>query len=304
MKSHSLNKIVWAVDVAEPLENYKNALFIIGSLSRATSAQVFPSYVFSRSHSARANEIHVDYLTQAEKRMQMIAKTSDIPRIAESKVIVDQNGSTRSAVDSLIRHANQKNADAIVVATHTRSALSTFFLGGFAETLLLQSPIPVITVNPLAKVREKISKILFPTSLNKKFRKGFEQTVELAKKLDAEVTIFYKEPFYPMMELSPEVYELIEEQLSELKATAKDWANWAEAQHVPVKVHLDPQPGPVADEVVDFAAKGNFDLIALVSQTEMFEAPRVGSLCRKVVRTSPCAVWILKTDDLEASEIG
>lgn len=301
MKFKNINKIVWAIDIVEPSENYQNALFTIGSLSRATSAQIFPVYVLSHPNSTLPLLARLEY---AEKRMQTIVRTSDMPKMSEGKVIPNPTDSTRAAVDLLIRYAIEKQADAIVVATHARTALSTYFVGSFAETVLLQSTIPVITVNPRTKVRERISKILFPTSLDERFRIGFEQTIALAKKLDAEVTIFYKTPFYPLTELSPETYELFEDEFKRLKANAKEWVSWAERQHVPVKVHLDRQTGVVADELVDFAAKGNFDLIAFVSQTEMFEAPRVGSLCRKTVKTSPCPVWIFRTDNLEPSEIG
>jgi nucleotide-binding universal stress UspA family protein len=66
---------------------------------------------------------------------------------------------------------------------------------------------------------------------------------------------------------------------------------------------MDPQPGNVAEAIEDYASKYNFDLIAMVSQTLDTDVPRVGSVCRKVVRGAQCPVWTIKTDDYDEEDM-
>lgn len=294
----SINKIMWAVDAVEPATYNQNAIFAIGALSRAFDCSVLPVYVFTPVGSRlKTRPFPEAFLALVEKRMRELSQRSELPRMAEGEIIKSGEGSTRAAVEALIGHASEKGADLIVVSTHSKGPVSRFFLGSFAETMLLQSEIPVLSVNPQTKVREKISNILFPTTFEDKFLPAFEETVELARKLDAAITLFYKEPHFAMEELSPELFVEIDRDVSEFRQKAVEWQKRAATRQVPVHYSIDPFPGLVAEEIVRYAAENNMDLVALVSQTEDVSSPRVGGLCRKVVRLAACPVWVMKTGE-------
>lgn len=297
--------IVWAVDTMESPEFQQNAQFVIGSLVRKTEAKVWPihflTYPFARPLNLRLYE--EAYLALAEKRLAELAGNSDIPQMRNGKVVVNIKGAVRGAVAMLIEYAEEKHADAIVVSTHSRGAVAKFFMGSFAETLLLESPIPVITVNPHSKVREKISKVLFPTTLAEKFRPAFENVVKMCASLGASLTLLYKEPFIPMLEPSYELFRYLEQEAANRQKHAERFREWAKPYHVPIEVHMDTVPGNVASEISSYASEHNFDLIVMVSESNDFEGPRVGSICRKVVRASDCPVWTIKTDDNVKGEI-
>jgi nucleotide-binding universal stress UspA family protein len=215
----------------------------------------------------------------------------------EGKVLINVNGTVRDAVEILINFAQSKNADVIVASTHSRGTVERLFMGSFAESLMLQSSIPVGTVNPHAKVRERIRKVLFPSPLTKNFRQAFEIAVRLCKNLDAGLTLYYKEPFIPMLEASYEFVKYMEQDAIERKNEADRWREWAAQSQVPVELCFDARPGNVADEISGFIGTNNFDLVIMVSQTTDVGGPRVGSICRKVVRGAACPVLMLKTSD-------
>lgn len=297
-------KIIWAVDTMEPVEFQTNAQSILGALAREMDAEIYPVHIYSylMPNSDPASNYEQAYLALSEKRLAEL-KDSDVPQMKAGKVLIERDATVRAAVNRLLSYSEEEGADGIVVATHSHGIVTKFFLGSFAETLLLQSDIPVITVNPKTKVREKISKVLFPTPFYEKFRAGFEKTLELCAALGSSLTVLYKEPFIPMLDGSPELFRWLNEEADRRKREADRYRDLAEVRNVPIEVRIDSRPGNVADEISSYAKAHNCDLIAMVSQTSQFEGPRVGSVCRKVVRTAPCPVWTFKTDDYVKGEI-
>jgi nucleotide-binding universal stress UspA family protein len=304
MKKQFFNRIIWAVDTLEPVEFQRNALFVIGALTRESDAQIYPVHVLSFPYvnSTVGSDFTEAYLALAEKRLKELGERSDLPNMHKGKVLFDNDGSTRKSVEHLLEYAFEKDADAVVASTHSRGAVSRLFMGSFAETLLLKSEIPVITVNPRTRVRERISKILYPTAFYEESRAGFERAVELSSFLGAGLTLYYKEPYIPLFEPSAELYKALDRQATEREQEANRCREWAKQFHVPLEIHMDKQPGNVAESIVSFASDHNFDLIAMVSETNDFEGPRVGAVCRNVVRAAECPVWTMKTGEGSATE--
>lgn len=299
MKTAVFQNLVWAVDTMEPEEFQKNAQFILGAITRETFCTVWPVHflTFPYADPKGTTTYEEAYTALAEKRLSALRQKSEVPEMKSGEVFINRKGTIRSAVEMLVEFARGKRAQAIVVSTHSRSAVQTLFLGSFAESLLLNSTIPVITVNPQAKIRERIGKVLFPTSFGDEYRPSFEKTVELCSTLGADLCAYYKEPFIPMMEPSFEFFRYLEEESSNRKMRSAWFRECAVKNRVNLEIRMDEKPGNVADEISAFASEHNFDLIAMVSQANAGDWPRLGSTCRKVVRQSPCAVWTMKTLD-------
>lgn len=302
MKSKILKKIVWAVDVLEEPKSQKNILFALGAMARPTEASIEPVYVLSPPY-AQANleaptDIEQAFYALAEKRLLELKKGRELTTIAAGKILINHSDSTRRSVEALANYAESVDADLIVTATNARRGLARAFLGSFAETLALYSKIPIVTVNPEMKIRERISTILLPTTFQEKFRPPFEQVVKFAKALDASLTLFYKVPLVPGHYLYPEVLRYLSEQLSERKKTAKEWQAWATDYGVPTDVILDEIPGE-GRGIQELASEKNFDLIAVPSQANAFSAVLAGSMARTLMRHAPCPVWVMRVDSGE-----
>jgi nucleotide-binding universal stress UspA family protein len=298
VKSDYFKNIIWSVNTFEESKEFQaGAMALIGALTRSTSAAVEPVHILSSPYATGApSDFQEAFKGLAEKRMFDFSQVSDIPSMSAGQVLLNQSYSTSSAVQTLIDHAEKRNADAILVATHARVGVPRFFLGSFAETLLLKSPIPVITVNPMTKVRERISKILLPTTFQSAFSAGFKQVAQLAKILDARVTLFYKEPYIPSAFISPPVYEYQKQEKSARALQAKEWQDWAARFHIPVDIHLDQIPGNITEAIDTYAKDKDFDLIAMVSQPDPVLVPLMGSIARQVVRSAPCPVLVIRAE--------
>jgi nucleotide-binding universal stress UspA family protein len=57
------------------------------------------------------------------------------------------------AAFEILKYAQQFGADAVVMGTHGRGGLSRFFMGSVAETVLRESPVPVIVVRERERKR-------------------------------------------------------------------------------------------------------------------------------------------------------
>lgn len=282
-------KVVWAIDASESDEFLRNARTFVNTLRSDSSTEIFAIHIlkFPYAHSAESTLLEESYLKKAEERMK---------EFPNAKILIDRKGTYRSSIDLVNQFARGLGAEAILVSTHSRGALSRFFLGSFAESLLLQSDIPIITVNPGTKVRESLKRVLFPTTFEKTFFAAFQNAVRVCSAFKADLTVFYKEPFVPMMEDSTEVKTVLESESARRKSEARRWQEYAQRYQVPLTVHMDTIPGEVADEIESFSRENDFDLIMMVSEALAPNGPQVGSLSRKIVRAAPCPVWTMKAD--------
>ncbi|MGZ3722503.1 MAG: universal stress protein [Bdellovibrionales bacterium] len=293
-------KIIWSVNVFDLPELQDNVLYLLGALTRSTMSEVIPVHVFSPplpGIMGDSKNLEAAYLALAEKRLAELTARSDISKMREGKVLHSPAESVKAAVKCLMDYAEWKEADAIVVATHARKGVPRMFMGSFAETLIFSSKIPVYTVNPQTKVRERISKILHPTTFQPKYRKTFERIAEMARALDSSLTLYYKEPLVPSPYMSPEIYAFIEREALKRESDANEWLKWAQAYGVNTELHLDNQPGYVASSIAGFAAEKNFDLIAMISESNALSSLLMGSFTRQVIREAPCPVWAAHYED-------
>lgn len=84
----------------------------------------------------------------------------------------------------LLNYAHESNADLIAVSTLSRKGATRFLFGSFAETLVLQSDIPVLILSPKTQFAGPLSEILFPTDLGETSKETLERVAEMAKALN------------------------------------------------------------------------------------------------------------------------
>jgi nucleotide-binding universal stress UspA family protein len=300
VKSDYFKNIIWAVDTIEGKEFQNGPMAVLGALARSTQAAVEPVHILNPPYATQgATEFREAFQGLAEKRMFELCQGSDIPTMSAGKVLINPSYSSGAAVKALIDYAEKRNADAIVVATHAKTGIPRFFLGSFAESLLLKSTVPVLTVNPATKVRERISKILFPTTFRSPFRSGFNQAARLAKILDARLTVLYKEPALPIGYATLDLRDYIVKEAAEREKQAKEWQDWAARFNVPVDIHLDNVPGNVPEAIDSYAREKDFDLIVMVSQADPVLVTLAGSMARQMVRSAPCPVLVMRAEPEE-----
>ena len=289
-------KIIWPVDVLDDQSLQGNALFLLGELTRATGASVQPVSILHPSHARFERERKNSrdaFRALADKRLAEIKSSSDMAKMREGKVLESRGDSVTEDVQALLDYAKAEEAGAIVVSTHARKLVPRLFLGSFAETLMLNSALPLFTVNPQTKVRERMTNILFPTTLDPEFEPAFLETLQLAKATDAKVTVYYKEPLIPAPFMSPEIYDYLELEAKQRIKDAQRWKEFGARAGVPVEAHLDNRPGYVSPAISQFAQEANFDLIVMCTRATQWSSILIGSTTRQVIREAPCPVWVI-----------
>jgi nucleotide-binding universal stress UspA family protein len=196
-----------------------------------------------------------------------------------------------------VEHAKKANAEMIVASTQSKKGVTRFLFGSFAETLVLQSEIPVLLVSPKTAPARKFRHIFFPTDLTDKSRQVFEGAIALAIAHKAKLTLFHKVEYlneYSVAAFVPPInQEYLRSDLQRRKAELTGLAEQARARGVKVDIVLDSKVRSIVDSIVSAAKRGKADLIAMASQTGPVATALLGSVTRQLLRSATCPVWVV-----------
>lgn len=238
----------------------------------------------------------------AEEAMKRKLSRVKLRGLQAPKVLTFDGPSPRKAVDALLKYAKSRQADLIVVGTHSRKGLPRLFLGSFAETLLLRSKIPVLITHPEGKTSGLIQNIVFPTDLSAGSRRLFRRALKLAKACRARLTIVHgiPHPIEPLIQSGVSLLgggwdpssQLVTEAEEQARRALKSLVREASKAGVKTSCVLQPAPLPVRDVIL--AASRKSDVIAMGAQSGSVAAALIGSITRQVVREARCPVWVIR----------
>lgn len=304
-------RILWPMDALDPeLERQSDVLNVIQPLVQATRARVEPVYVLNWAQASLGPMRHEEdldfFFKQARERFTQWAKKHRHPWLMEPKILVSDSRMQRGAVDSLCQYAEETGARLIVTKTHARQGVPRWFLGSFAESLLLRSCVPVLTIGPTAKAISKPRPILFPTDFGKQSDLILPQVVGISKALGAPLIIFHAEETssggailpgaYPISGRTGKLSEAVPVPRAEavrVRKKAEEYLNTARAAGAKAEVALDRKSGAIFDRIFALVKKNPPSLIAMAAQSGPFRSAFAGSIARQVVRSAQCPVWIL-----------
>lgn len=305
-------KIIWAVDAFEDNKelNQKMAEYIT-HLHEITKADIEPLYLL------RENEIVLptyevpawvtDHSKTAESLFREVLADYDLPFLLEAKVIPHASQSHAGAAETLSNYATKSKADLIIVGSHGREGFQRFMLGSFAESLLLQSEVPVCVVSSHATRTAASKNILFPTEFGEHSKDNFRYVIQIAKKLHAEILLLHAitRPIESLFDLDtrPRVYnfqgkmltleQIIEEQVESQAHKAQLWIEWAMKEGVTANYFIDNSFKAVDDSIIEAIDKHGSDLIIMEAQSGPLSAAILGSYTRNVARKASCPVLVL-----------
>ncbi len=305
-------KIIWAIDAFEDNKelNQKMAL-CLKQLRQATQAEIQPLYLL------RENEIVLptyevptwvtDHSRTAEALFMEVLRDYNLDFLLEPKVIPHASQSHAGAAETLGEYAHRENANLIVVGSHSRRGLQRFILGSFAESLLLQSKVPVLIVGAHTIKLNGMKHILFPTEFGEHSKDNFRHVLDLAKRLNSEITLFHviTRPVESLFDLEtrPQVYnykgrmltldQIVEDQIEHQKQKAQHWVDWAKQEGITAHVHIDNSFRAIDEIILECIERLDIDLVAMEAQSGPMSATLLGSYTRNVVRSSHCPVYVI-----------
>jgi nucleotide-binding universal stress UspA family protein len=300
-------RIIWAADPLEDKSMQGQSIHVLRDLSKKTGATIEPVYVLSDgllSLSIPKADLVKQFKPASERALNALVKKGKISKVSAPKVIVAAPASRGAAVEALDRYAQGKKADLILVNSHGRRGLKRAVMGSFAETLTLHAKTPVLISGPKTKHITKLDHIVFPTDFSRESRKAYEKALELAKKLDAKVTIFYAvlNTIDPIIQSSTALLGggfvttrgYVRQIYDKQRKQANQWVADAKTRGVVAEAKFDDDSTSVVDSVLRFAKKSKAGIIAMASKSGAVSAALLGSVGRGIARDAPCPVWFLR----------
>jgi len=301
MSRIELKKIIWPIDAFD--ENRQPALHMTQVLRALTSrldVTIQPVYVMSPAKFGLLLGFWPDWQTPyrpiVEKNLSATLKEVKLEGLLPPKLISEPSQSTRAAVRTLLKFADDEDADLIAVSTHARKGLSRLFLGSFAETLLLHSRVPILTANPAVRPPKKFDRIFFPTDFSRASKPAFERVCILARAIHAKLTVYHRFPtvYLPEAVILPESYGVYEKGAFEnQRKRGEKWAQKARLLGLQADVVIDTKVGMHSDAIVKQSKASTSQIITMSPERGPVESMLMGSITRQVVRHATCPVWIL-----------
>jgi nucleotide-binding universal stress UspA family protein len=307
-KTISARRAIWSCDPFESGgETRETVAQVLGFLNERIRASIEPVYVLSPadlSLQAGAAQASVrQFAPSAEEMLRKAMKALKVKGLRQPKVLIQRTPLLRDSIKALLAYAKLQHADLIVVGTHARTGVSRFLLGSFAESLLLQSKIPVLAINPSVKPRP-VKRILFPTDFGSKSRLFFKKACALARELEAEVILHHAipHPIEPVFQSG--VYLLgggwvampdyMRDNESRMRKLAEQWVSDGRKGGAAVSTVFDAGSAGIRDSILKLAGERDVDLIVIGAQSGPVAATLLGSVARRVVREARCAVWVMR----------
>jgi len=182
--------------------------------------------------------------------------------------------------ETILEVAKEKKSNLIVLGNRGASEIEDFALGGVAEKVSRHAECPVL----LVKKRTTISKILVAVDGSKHAQRALTHAIQLASKYKGIVTL-----------LNVAQTRLPHIKTEAAKSLGERIVSEAEAQVKGVKADKKVELGHPAKTILDFAKKGNYDMIAIGSRglnpTKRFF---LGSVSDNVARHAECSVLIVR----------
>lgn len=307
--------LIWALDPLATLREKTvcleaNAAKTLGLLSRGFGCNIEPVYIMNAAPEYSV-EFDLEWIPKFTETVQKTAETIFNKhrhlRILPLKILTQEGSSTYGAVETLSHYAVGQKAFLIVANSHSRKGVKRFFLGSFAETLLLKSSIPVVIVGPHIKRIRPFKKILFPTDFTPHAHLIFKRILEMAKLFKAKITVFHVIPFsiqpytsgnilFPGSYWGPYI-----DYFKAAKASAKKhgdaWQALAKKHRVQVETFVDDRGSRSTwESILSYAKKNDISMIAMESLSGPVSSAVIGSVTRQVVRHAECPIWTIHPD--------
>lgn len=300
------SRIVWAVDaLTEDKPLFQKTVKALQAWARETRVEIEPVYVLSPDQMYVPQDLFGSIQQQVEEstfdRLKKLLGKVKIPGLKEARVLTSPNYSLRSAVHELVTHAKRSRADMIVASTLSKKGMTRFLFGSFAESLVLQSEIPVFLVSPKTEPVKSFRRIFFPTDLTPKSMEVFESVLALAEQHQARITVFHKIEY--LTDVSAEVFaskvyeQYLAADLARRGVELDKLAERARARGLHVNIVTDEKVASIVDAIQRAAKREKADLIALASQTGPVVTALLGSVTRQLIRVSQFPVWVVHPTD-------
>jgi nucleotide-binding universal stress UspA family protein len=196
-------------------------------------------------------------------------------------------------VPAILREAEERKADLIVMGTHARHGWRRAILGSVSEGVLHGSRCPVLTVSgqlrfdPASPLR--VEKIVCPVNFTAVSRQAFRCATRVAEGLGAELAA---------------VHVVERDELTDPADEGVRFHLWIAPEEPETSSYREVTlRGGAAERVLDYAEDAGADLLVVGAQHQVFrDATVIGSTTERLVRFAPCPVLVVPRQAVAAEK--
>jgi nucleotide-binding universal stress UspA family protein len=216
-----------------------------------------------------------------------------IPAEYAGKVDVDTIVRIGDIDSELSRVIRDESVDLIVMGTHGRRYLGRWFIGSVTESLLRNSPVPLLTtshVDSEPRIQPgpvDLKRILYATDLPGDSSKGLQYAIGLARTLGAALTVIHVVDHANFLYWAGATAAYLKEELPDLLQQRGKMLAELVAREAPAGMNVETKvvEGRPFEEIVRAAEQQAADIIVLNLQNkEILERALIGSTAERVVR--------------------
>ena len=294
-------RIVWAVDpFGVEYSIVRQTGRVVHAIAEQWGAQVQPLFLLGGfpSNVRRLPSLTRDIQTRAQR---LVARV--IPGMLPLRVLEASDTRVRAGAELLSEYALESGSSLIAVGTRARKGLKRWYLGSFAETLILKSEVPLLVVNPNEQRRgkggDRVEHILFPSDFSPESEAAYLKAVEFAREIGARITLFHKVRFElsPALEAAFRAYDsyrgLFREEVEGHQSKAEEWVEIAHREGVEAESVIDYRLGGSVMESVLRESKRRGGMIAIAARSGPVGSVLLGSVTRQLVRNAMVPVWVV-----------
>lgn len=248
-------KVLWAIDpFAENPKLQRSAAWAIHQLAQPdleeASPLIQPIYLVNDASSIVPQRLIRSYLKKiqvlGEDSLHQIVRRIPIRNLNSLEVIAEEFISLQDGAKALLSYAKRNKFDFIVASTHSRQGTrsESFFPGSFVETILDQTQIPSLVVNPKWRFGHGVDRLVFPTDFSLDSQRWFDRLIEFANKQKFKITLFYQleiplsQPFDKAVKVFPELRELIIQKIKRFQTEGRKWMETGKRKGVNVSLFI------------------------------------------------------------------
>ncbi len=217
--------------------------------------------------------------------------------VKQPRVLIESSADASKCCSKLLRYAKRKSVSLVAIGTHARSAITRWFAGSFADTLIRESKIPLLISGP--KQRPDLchpKAIIVPTDFHPVERESFSDLLQVAHTRGLTLHLFHRAaaPFdsWAQASLLGETWISVNQLFDEEKSKeARTWLAMATSADVDTRISAPIMRDSFCEALLDYARllDAACPVIAMLNSAP---AGLPARLTRDLIRTSPYPLLI------------
>lgn len=271
-------KILLATDFSEP--------------SRGATAEALR---LARRHEAELHVLYVDVVARHNPEgLDQAALADYIGGFDPVGPVVTVIATDTGEADGILRYADEKRLDLIVLGTRGRGAVSEKLLGSVAQRVMREAPVPVLLVGQMGAAPSAAGGkpvLLAPVDLSPRSGSMLARAAVLAGERGADLIVLY------VLDRGRQSRDAEWPRTVNEEGARERLQAFVAGANLPIEVEQLVGSGEAVDVIFDVAATRNAELIVIAPPTGgrgWLDRLLLGSVTSRIARGAPCPVLVYR----------